>query len=107
MTEWVVLATNSAPSIQLRNTCAGVHQMGIFSLPVRALESAGKEVGRKERFGRERVGREGVEDHLGLWFGDLDERMVRTGRVKGYEHEVGREHDGPCRCRRPVCSNSG
>ncbi|KAI4180232.1 MAG: hypothetical protein L6R41_007370 [Letrouitia leprolyta] len=30
ITEWVLLAVNSPTSVRLRNTCAGVHQMGIF-----------------------------------------------------------------------------
>ena len=67
ITEFLVLAVNSAPSIRLRNTCAGVHQMGVFQLPVRILTSQDGD---------------GEDDHLGLRFGVVDELVARRGRVQ-------------------------
>ncbi|KAL8703205.1 MAG: hypothetical protein Q9225_008123 [Loekoesia sp. 1 TL-2023] len=100
ITELVVLAVNSSPSLQLRNTCAGVHQMAVFRLPVRILTSKDAD---------------GEEDHLGLHFGAVDELTARKCRIQE-NHDYGTmlleddEQDtqtynrtaAPCRCRRPT-----
>ncbi|KAL8947621.1 MAG: hypothetical protein Q9222_006119 [Ikaeria aurantiellina] len=73
ITELVTLAVNSSPSIQLRNTCAGVAQMGVFQLPVRILTS-----------------RNATDDgdHLELVFGGVDQSTVKRYRIQE-NHDYG------------------
>ncbi|KAI4139601.1 MAG: hypothetical protein L6R39_006202, partial [Caloplaca ligustica] len=89
ISEFLVLAVNSAPSIQLRNTCAGIQQMAVFQIPVRILTSRDAE---------------GAEDHLGLVFCHVDETSARRCRVRenhdygtmiGEEQGVGGEDGAP------------
>ncbi|KAI4112608.1 MAG: hypothetical protein LQ345_006272 [Seirophora villosa] len=95
--EFLVLAVNSAPSMRVRNTCAGIQQMGVFRLPVRVLT---------------RQATDGEEDHLGLVFGVVDEATARRCRVQenrdygtmlreGEDDDdgVGDERGFRCRCR--------
>ncbi|KAL8735024.1 MAG: hypothetical protein Q9166_001149 [cf. Caloplaca sp. 2 TL-2023] len=67
ITEMVALAVNSSPTIQLRNTCAGISQMGVFQLPIRVLTK--KEAGEDD-------------DHLELIFGGVDELVARRCRIQ-------------------------
>ncbi|KAL9018425.1 MAG: hypothetical protein Q9185_004268 [Variospora sp. 1 TL-2023] len=96
--EFLVLAVNSPPSIQVRNTCAGIQQMGVFRLPVRVLTSKDTD---------------GEEDHLGLVFGAVDQATAGRCRVQEnrdygtmlYEGECPDDEsslEGTCRCRRPT-----
>ncbi|KAI4177618.1 MAG: hypothetical protein LQ346_007626 [Caloplaca aetnensis] len=105
ITEFVVLAVNSSPSIQLRNTCAGVHQMSVFRLPARVLTSRDTD---------------GEDDHLGLVFGHVDAATAKSCQVqenRDYGTMLAEEKpalgdergsdDGSasrCRCRKPVIS---
>ncbi|KAI4268412.1 MAG: hypothetical protein L6R38_007850 [Xanthoria sp. 2 TBL-2021] len=77
ITEMVALAVNSSPTIQLRNTCAGITQMGVFQLPIRILT-------RKDAGGED-------EDHLELIFGAVDGTVARRCRVQE-NHDYGTMH---------------
>ncbi|KAI4239729.1 MAG: hypothetical protein L6R40_005474 [Gallowayella cf. fulva] len=108
ITEMVALAVNSSPTIHLRNTCAGVAQMGVFALPVRVLvcKDAGGGGGGED------------DDHLEMVFGSVEESVARRGRVRENreygtlprcwmeddERDFGRRGDGSlsCRLRRSV-----
>ena len=77
ITEMVALAVNSSPTIQLRNTCAGITQMGVFQLPMRILTS-------KDAMGED-------EDHLELIVGAVDELVAKRCRVRE-NHDYGTMH---------------
>ncbi|KAI4212950.1 MAG: hypothetical protein LQ349_009315, partial [Xanthoria aureola] len=77
ITEMVALAVNSSPTIQLRNTCAGITQMGVFQLPMRILT-------RKDAMGED-------EDHLELIVGAVDELVAKRCRVQE-NHDYGTMH---------------
>ncbi|KAL8668667.1 MAG: hypothetical protein Q9168_006712 [Polycauliona sp. 1 TL-2023] len=78
ITEMVALAVNSSPTIQLRNTCAGITQMGVFQLPIRILTS--KDAGGDD------------EDHLELMFGAVDGTVAKRCRVQE-NREYGTMHE--------------
>ncbi|KAL8711693.1 MAG: hypothetical protein Q9220_003864 [cf. Caloplaca sp. 1 TL-2023] len=73
ITELVTLAVNSSPTLHLRNTCAGVAQMGVFQLPVRILTS-----------------RNATDDgdHLELVFGSVDKLTAKRCRIQE-NHDYG------------------
>ncbi|KAL8790894.1 MAG: hypothetical protein Q9213_000319 [Squamulea squamosa] len=92
ITEMVALAVNSSPTIQLRNTCAGITQMSVFHLPIRILTS--KDAGEDE-------------DHLELIFGSVDDLVAKRCRIQenhdyGTMNNEGYESDlaSSCRLRR-------
>ncbi|KAL8866333.1 MAG: hypothetical protein Q9198_008932 [Flavoplaca austrocitrina] len=68
ITEMVALAVNSSPTIQLRNTCAGITQMSVFQLPIRVLTS--KDAGGED------------EDHLEFIFGAVDGNVAKKCRIQ-------------------------
>ncbi|KAG7008901.1 hypothetical protein G7Y79_00004g014850 [Physcia stellaris] len=65
--EVTALAMNSTPTSALRNTCAGISELGIFKLPVRVL--AARDV-------------EGEGEHLELSFGNVEEDAMAEEAVK-------------------------
>ncbi|KAL8692361.1 MAG: hypothetical protein Q9218_002612 [Villophora microphyllina] len=71
--ELVVLAVNSSPTTQLRNTCAGITQLSVFRTPIRIL--TGKDVNDEE-------------DHLELVFGHVDESIASRNQILE-NHEYG------------------
>ena len=58
---------NSTPTAALRNTCAGISELGIFKLPVRV--RAARDV-------------EGEGEHLELSFGNVEEDAMAEEAVK-------------------------
>ncbi|KAI4269455.1 MAG: hypothetical protein LQ337_007268 [Flavoplaca oasis] len=78
ITEMVALAVNSSPTIQLRNTCAGITQMGVFQLPIRILTS--KDAGGED------------EDHLELIFGAVNGTVAKKCRIQE-NREYGTMHN--------------
>ena len=72
--EVTALAINSAPSVLLRNTCAGITELNIYKIPVRVLALPDNE---------------NIDgEHLELVFGNLEEksiqhRVIRENRVYG------------------------
>ena len=65
--EVTALAVNSMPTTLLRNTCAGIAELGIFKLPVRVLAICDEE---------------GDGEHLELVFGTTDEKTVENKIIK-------------------------
>ena len=65
--EVTALAVNSMPTTLLRNTCAGIAELGIFKLPVRVLAIRDEE---------------GDGEHLELVFGTTDEKTVEKKIIK-------------------------
>lgn len=65
--EVTALAVNSMPTTLLRNTCAGIVELGIFKLPVRVLAFRDEE---------------GDGEHLELVFGTTDEKTVKNKMIK-------------------------
>lgn len=65
--EVTALAVNSMPTTLLRNTCAGIAELGIFKLPVRILAIRDEE---------------GDGEHLELVFGTTDEKTVENKIIK-------------------------
>lgn len=65
--EVTALAVNSMPTTLLRNTCAGIAELGIFKLPVRVLAIRDEE---------------GDGEHLELIFGTTDEKTVENKIIK-------------------------
>lgn len=65
--EVTALAMNSTPTAALRNTCAGISELGIFKLPVRV--RAARDV-------------EGEGEHLELSFGNVEEDAMAEEAVK-------------------------
>lgn len=65
--EVTALAMNSMPTTLLRNTCAGISELGIFKLPVRVLAIRDEE---------------GDGEHLELVFGTTDEKTVENKIIK-------------------------
>ena len=65
--EVTALAVNSMPTTLLRNTCAGIAELGIFKLPVRVLAIRDEE---------------GDGEHLELVFGTTDEKTVENKIIK-------------------------
>lgn len=65
--EVTALAVNSMPTTLLRNTCAGIVELGIFKLPVRVLAFRDEE---------------GDGEHLELVFGTTDEKTVENKIIK-------------------------
>lgn len=65
--EVTALAVNSMPTTLLRNTCAGIVELGIFKLPVRVLAIRDEE---------------GDGEHLELVFGTTDEKTVENKIIK-------------------------
>ena len=68
ISEVTALAVNSAPSALLRNTCAGITELGIFKIPVRVLAVRDDESSDGE--------------HLELVFGELDEKAIQHQVIK-------------------------
>ena len=67
ISEVTALAINSAPTVLLRNTCAGISELNIFKLPVRVLAFADAE---------------GDGEHLELVFGNTDEKTIENKTIK-------------------------
>lgn len=65
--EVTALAVNTVPTTALRNTCAGIKELGIFKLPVRILAMRDEE---------------GDGEHLELVFGATDEKAVENRIIK-------------------------
>ena len=65
--EVTALAVNSMPTTLLRNTCAGIVELGIFKIPVRVLALRDEE---------------GDGEHLELVFGTTDEKTVEDKIIK-------------------------
>lgn len=65
--EVTALAVNSMPTTLLRNTCAGIAELGMFKLPVRVLAIRDDE---------------GDGEHLELVFGAMDEKTVENKIIK-------------------------
>ena len=67
ISEITALAMNSTPTTALRNTCAGITELGIFKLPVRVLV---------------REDAEGEGEHLELVVGDVEQEKNDKSTVK-------------------------